>query len=82
MNRSRETVSCPQCGADAEIESWEEYQGVRPHGGYVTRTQMTDKNCSCDWTDDDFEDMAERASQQASQRARNFSPEEIYDARR
>jgi len=77
MSRTREAVACPRCGADAEIESWEEYQGVRPHGGYVTRTQATDKNCSCEWDDDDYDKMVSRAAQQAIGRARTFSPEEL-----
>ena len=81
MSRTREVVACPRCGADAEIESWEEYQGVRPHGGYVTRTQATDKNCSCDWDDGDYDDMIERVHRKADRRARNFSPEQLYGYR-
>jgi len=78
MSRTREVVACPQCGADAEIESWEEYQGVRPHGDYVTRTQATEKNCSCNWDEGDYIDMIDRAHRNADRRARNFSPEELY----
>jgi hypothetical protein len=79
MTRNRETVACPRCGADAEIESWEEYQGVRPHGGYVTRTQATDKNCSCEWDDDDYDDMMEHAARKSDFTPHNFTPEEIYE---
>jgi C4-type Zn-finger protein len=81
MKSSYERVDCPRCGADAEIEAWEEYQGVRPHGGYVSRIQVTEKNCDCEWSDDEFEDMQSAAARQSSQRARNFSPEEIHRTR-
>jgi hypothetical protein len=69
--------TCPECGADVTVEYWETYQGVRPHGGYVTRSEISDKSCDCEWTDDDLE--AIRESETVRTKAdRNFSPEELY----
>jgi len=67
--------ACPHCGADAEIEYWEEYQGVRPHGGYVTRSQVH-PTCDCSWSDDDLDALRDTESYR-TKADRNFSPEEI-----
>jgi len=72
--------SCPHCGADVQIEYWKTYQGVRPHGGYVTRSEVTDKSCDCEWTDEDFEAMRESETVH-TQADRNFSSEEIHRSR-
>jgi len=68
--------ACPQCGADVVVEYWREYQGVRPHGGHVTQSEITDKYCDCEWTEDDLEAIRE-AETVRTKADRNFSPEEL-----
>jgi len=68
---------CPQCGATVEVEYWETYQGVRGHGGYVTRSEIADKPCDCEWDESDLDSIRENESFR-TEADRNFSPEELY----
>jgi hypothetical protein len=42
----------------------------------VTRSEVTDKSCDCEWTDEDFERMRETETFH-TQADRNFSPEQL-----
>jgi len=69
-------VDCPQCGAEVALRYHRWYQGERPHGGYVIDTDVTDRHCECEWSDDDWTTLYDEGERDLIERA-NDGPE--YD---
>jgi hypothetical protein len=74
-------LKCPHCGEFIECEFWEDVQGEGCMTGRVSGVEILNQPCSCELSNDDLDDLAERAEvAQAESIARHYERDfELYE---